>query len=364
MIYQPENLSEKQAETPLAAEKTSLGKRVGQVILSLFLVLTTAASALAWRLPEIHTVEVSQEQDLKIAPPQESAMTGEAADIYKTAVGQRMNILLIGVDEDGYEKGRSDSMILITLKKGSNEIKMTSFTRDTMALVPSRDSYEKLNHSYMYGGPIELMQAFNMNFDLNVKDFVAFDFEALVTLIDAVDGVPAYVDEGAFYDINKSAEALWAQPLTHTGWQILTGRQALLYARVRMNSGDDAGRSGRQREILQEVFKRLAKKSKNDIVSLADKLIPTVRTSFTYGDVVDFIDYFELIKGSASFSVAEFPYNHGGYKYEGIWYEAAPNPAQSVIRLHRDIYGVEDYTLSRRAERIAEHIKEVLQTHE
>nr|WP_316046502.1 LCP family protein [Planococcus glaciei] len=63
------------------------------------------------------------------------------------------NILIIGVDSRGEEKSRSDTMMLMSHDKNTDEVKLTSFMRDIYADIPGYQSY-KLNTAYYLGAPI------------------------------------------------------------------------------------------------------------------------------------------------------------------------------------------------------------------
>ena len=106
------------------------------------------------------------------------------------------NILVVGVDEGGFDNSRSDVMIVASIDPDKKDIKLTSVMRDTLSYIPTSKTYQKLNHSYMEGGPKETVRAFTANFDLDIKDYVVFDFNAVSKVVDAVGGYPATINAG------------------------------------------------------------------------------------------------------------------------------------------------------------------------
>src|SRR5699024_7011379 len=112
-----------------------------------------------------------------------------------------INVLVIGVDEGGFDNSRSDVMILASIDVDNKDIKLTSVMRDTLAYIPTSNTYQKLNHSYMEGGPEETRLAFNENFDLDIEDYVVFDFNAVSRVVDAVGGYPATINAGESEDM-------------------------------------------------------------------------------------------------------------------------------------------------------------------
>ena len=67
------------------------------------------------------------------------------------------NILLLGVDSRNPEttNGLSDTMIILTIDRRQNVVKLTSILRDCYTYIPDRDQPNKINAAYSYGG-IEL----------------------------------------------------------------------------------------------------------------------------------------------------------------------------------------------------------------
>lgn len=344
--------------------------RYAKILLTLFIVFSLVAGAsyfaLQAFLPKINTVQISEKpEEIGIIKEEEIQVTGESAAEYVYAREHTLNILLLGVDKAGYEHGRSDTMVLVTLEQGSPEIKMTSFLRDTFSYIPQKDRYEKLNHNHSYGGengPVETMKAINMNYDLNIEDFVEFDWDALIDLVNAIGGIDITLDEVAFADFNSIVEVeAWmrADKLEQAGPNHLNGKQALLYARIRQNSGGDEARTSRQREVLLAIFKRVKTLSKSELVDIARKLIPDIRTSYSYWDILKLIDYYDEIKGNAVIKEATFPFFRKDMYYNEIFYKLPVTVEANVKKLHEYIYGIKDYTLSRQAQQYADHIKEL-----
>ena len=107
------------------------------------------------------------------------------------------NILLIGSDtRNADERGRTDSMILLSINSTTKEITMTSFMRDMYVNIKGVDAdgndidtWSKLNAAYVYGGAELLMDTIEYNFDIAVDDYVYIDFLSFVDIVDAVGGI-------------------------------------------------------------------------------------------------------------------------------------------------------------------------------
>lgn len=343
------------------------------LILSAVLGLLVVAGYFAMQafLPDINTVVVSEKpEEIGIIKEEDLQVTGESAAEYVYAREHTLNILLIGVDKAGYEHGRSDTMVLVTMEKGSPEIKMTSFLRDTYSYIPLKDRYEKLNHNHAYGGvngPVETMKAINMNYDLNIEDFVEFNWDALIDLVNAIGGIEITLDEVAFEDLNHTVDVeawLRADKLEQPGLNHLNGKQALLYARIRQNSGGDEARTSRQREVLLAIFKRVKSLGKSELVNIARKLIPDIRTSYSYWDILKLIDYYDEVKSNALIKEATFPFYRKDMYYKEIFYKLPVTVEANIKKLHEYIYGIKDYTLSKQAKQYADHIQKTFKQDE
>lgn len=159
---------------------------------------------------------------------------------------QVLNILLIGRD-GGEEESctRSDSMILCTFHTDSRKLTMTSFLRDLYVSIPGQGK-NRLNAAYAFGGSSLLKQTLEKNFGVAIDGCVEVDFTCFPEIIDILGGVTIDLREDEARCIARATGA----ELT-AGPQALTGRQALVYARLRKLDADgDFGRSKRQRKVL------------------------------------------------------------------------------------------------------------------
>lgn len=175
------------------------------------------------------------------------------------------NILLIG--RDGFDKSapsRADTMIILTIDRLNESLKLTSLARDTLVKIPNR-GYEKLNHAYAYGKEKLLLETINNNLDLNIKDYAVVDFKSFIEIIDILDGVDIDIDETEINHLNKIIETCYGmnyenkkiEYITTSGKQNLNGYQALAYARIR-KIDTIYKRDERQRIILTNIAQKLS----------------------------------------------------------------------------------------------------------
>lgn len=164
------------------------------------------------------------------------------------------NILLLGVDSRGEVKSRTDSMILVSWNKDTNDIKMVSFMRDIYVNIPGYQSY-KLNTAYYLGGVQLLKDTLQNTFDVEINHYALIDFKSFEKLVDIVapNGVKVYVDHDMSENIGVSLKK---------GEQRLNGKELLGFARFRHDNLGDFGRVDRQQKAL-EALKKEALSPKN-----------------------------------------------------------------------------------------------------
>ena len=207
-----------------------------------------------------------------------------------------LNILLIGCDaRSKSERGRSDSMILVSLNKNTKKVIMTSFLRDTWVEIPTVGQ-QRLNAAYVYGGPKLLIDTLQSNFGIRIDKYIRVNFYSFIEIIDAIGGVDIEVtDEELPYVqqyirgqntlIGKSVDA---NKLEKSGKQTLNGVQALAYARLRY-VGTDFARTQRQRNVMNEVFRKAQEMSLTELNDFLEKALPTITTNLERGQIFSLI---------------------------------------------------------------------------
>lgn len=295
-------------------------------------------------LPKVNTVTVAT-SELDIVKKETYSPTKH--EIETRTIKKLENILLIGIDGDDYDNARSDVMIIATLDSENKDLKLTSVMRDTLTYIPTVDRYEKLNHSYMYSGPAGTVRAMNRNFDLDIENFVTFNYKALSEAVDYVGGFPVNLTAGEAYDMGKAK-----------GSHMLFGEEALKYVRVRKNSGGDTGRNERQRELIIHIMNEAKTMDRAKLVGFVREIIPLVETSYSYADINELLDIYSSIKDDISINQYSFPYNiEGKILQDGLWYAVPSDLSSNVENLHINLYEEEIYNPSVSVERISNYIE-------
>ena len=195
-----------------------------------------------------------------------------------------VNILLIGQDRrPGEGRARSDSMILVTLNKKTEEINMTSFMRDLYVEIPGDYSANRLNAAYQFGG-MELLDAtLAENFGIQVDGNIEVDFDGFKACIDMVGGVDIELNQVEVNYLNKNYP--WQ---VNVGMNNLTGEEALAYSRIRYVGNADYERTERQRRVLTDVFRKLKGADLKTITRFADAMFPLLTTDISKMDMLGY----------------------------------------------------------------------------
>ena len=205
--------------------------------------------------------------------------------------GYVRSILLIGTDSRDLtqERGRSDTIMLLTLNSATDEIGMNSFMRDAYVEIPGYGG-DKLNAAYSYGGAELLMDTLESNYDVSVDDYICVSFTGFAGLIDAFGGVEITLTDAEAQEINNilrnEVNALMgADPeddfLPGGGTYALDGKQALSYARIRYVGNADFERTSRQREVMTQLLNNARSKAVTAVPELMQEALPHLTTNMS-----------------------------------------------------------------------------------
>lgn len=269
------------------------------------------------------------------------------------------NIVLFGVDAraNTYDNTRSDCIIIASINQDTKDVKLTSIYRDTYVYIDNH-GYDKITHAYAYGGPELAINTINKNFDLNISEFVAVNFDAVVDIIDAINGVNITIESDELKYINDYISSVDSQmgkrtqKVTKTGNQTLTGVQALAYSRIRYTAGGDYKRTERMRDVLNACFSKSKTLGVGQLNHLADILLPKVYTNITSNEIIGMIP--EVAQYNVVSSIG-WPYEVKGITLDR-WYGVPVTLESNVKKLHEDLFGNDGYEVSSRVKEYSEGI--------
>lgn len=177
-----------------------------------------------------------------------------------------VNILVVGTDERGNEKSRTDTIMVYHLDPITKEVRLLSIPRDTYVNIPGR-GMDKINHAHAFG-EIELtMQTVEEFLGIQIDHYVRVNFEGFKGLVELIGGVTI--------DVEKNIKGTDIKP----GLQTLNAEQALAYVRDRKDPMGDIARVKRQQKFIRALVAGVAEyEPKWKLVSVAPKLYSNVKT--------------------------------------------------------------------------------------
>lgn len=199
-----------------------------------------------------------------------------------------VNIMLFGSDaREGERHGRSDTMMILSYNRKKGTAKLISLLRDTWIYIPNRDTWNRINTAYFFGGVGLAINTVNTNFDMDIQYYVKVGFESLKEIVDTVGGIDVYLTEREVEYINGGS-GNGTLPVRE-GWHHLNGQQTLSHSRNRSIGGDgDWSRTRRQRDVMYALFKKAkSEKSIASLTALVNKLTEYVETNMKPTQMID-----------------------------------------------------------------------------
>lgn len=325
-------------------------KIIGIILLILVIILALVGVGayifIQQKFDKMNNVEINQD-DLNISEKVEEHLAN-----YR-------NIAIFGIDSWGnYETGdRSDCIILASLNETTGEIKLISVYRDTYVQIEGH-GLDKINHAYQFGSAQLALKTLNTNLDLNIKEFVTVNFDAVAEAIDELGGVEIKIEKdelkyinGYISDVSKITGKK-ANKITKTGKQTLNGVQAVAYSRIRYTEGWDYKRTERMRTVVAAMLEKLQTKNIGEINTFIDNLLPMVYTNITTNDIISLLP--NIAKYRISTSIG-WPYRTEGIIFDN--YYGIPITLESnVVQLHKEAFGEPNYVVSDTVKTISEQI--------
>lgn len=195
-----------------------------------------------------------------------------------------VNILLIGQDRrPGQGRQRSDTMIICSIQKDTNEIILTSIMRDCYVQIPGY-SDNRINAAYAFGGMELLDETIELNFGIPIHGNVEVDFDGFIEALTVVGNLELNLT--AQEAANMQQGGAWN---LKSGVNSMTPEQVLWYARMRNIGRSDWDRTERQRKVITAALKKVEHLDVLELIDLADEILPCVTTDMTNGEIVSLI---------------------------------------------------------------------------
>lgn len=200
------------------------------------------------------------------------------------------NVLLLGSDRRGEDRGRSDTIIVMRVIPKERKAFLVSIPRDYRVEIPGYGK-RKINAAFSLGGPSLAIKTISNYLGVPIHHYAVIDFEGFVKVVDALGGVYINVEK-RLYEPNSSRVNLFP------GYQKLNGSQALSYVRFRHDEEGDFGRIRRQQQFIKALAKKLLEPSSiPKYPRIANLVAENVETDMSLTELISLAKYFSSSGG-------------------------------------------------------------------
>lgn len=233
------------------------------------------------------------------------------------------SILLMGIDTGDMgrvDKGRSDTIMLMTVNPTNKKTTIVSIPRDTRTEIIGRGVQDKINHAYARGGPTMAINTVQNLLDIPVDYFVSVNMAGMQQIVDAVGGIS--VTPGLSFN-QDGFSFVEGQKIK------VDGAAALAYSRMRKQDPQgDFGRQERQREVVSAILKKGASfDSILNFQSVLKTMEANLQTNLEFNQMVSiFMNY-----SSSLSTIDQIQMTGEGTKINGIYYLEIPEESIAEI---------------------------------
>ena len=257
-------------------KKVKLNKKRLAMTIVIIVFATTILSAAAYG---VYFMSQSPEGKLQ--------MVGDVATTLNLGkVPEKTNVLIAGVDEEGY---RTDTMMVVNFDTTAKKVNILQIPRDTY--VEGNDRWDKKINSAYYTSIEQLDKEIEMVTGITVDKYAVLDVNGFRELIDLIGGVDMDVPMDMDYDDPVQNLAIHIE----AGLQTLDGKQAEGFVRFRQNNDGtgyvmgDIDRIHAQRSFLDAVMKKATSMSTVwKIPDMVQVIMQNLKTDLTNQEIIGY----------------------------------------------------------------------------
>ncbi|MBD2848001.1 LCP family protein [Paenibacillus sp. IB182496] len=223
------------------------------------------------------------------------------------------SLLLLGLDQRGGERGRSDTMLYTVVRPVDGALLMVSIPRDAYVEIPGRHG-DKINHAYAYGEAELAVETVESLFDTKVDHYATVNFSGFRDVIDEMGGISLPIDKDLVND-DPGHEKF----VVKAGQDLYNGQDALNYVRFREDAGGDISRTGRHQTFVNAVLERAGDiQNWSKIPQLIETMGDNFATDMKPDTIIDVAK--AMVQADTRSIYGETLGGSGGYSDSGAWY--------------------------------------------
>jgi polyisoprenyl-teichoic acid--peptidoglycan teichoic acid transferase len=222
------------------------------------------------------------------------------------------SVLLLGDDSRAGERGRTDTIIVMTVNPNNNSIKMLSIPRDTRTEIVGKGKQDKINHAHAFGGVEMTMNTVENFLDIPIDYYIKVSMGGFKDIVDAVGGVT----------VNNTLDFSYGNVHFPEGQITMNGEDALKFVRMRKEDPrGDFGRNTRQRQVIEAVIKEgISLSSLTNYSNIFKAVGDNVKTNLTFEQMMDIQKNYK----AAAANIQQMEITGKGGKIDGIYYYQIP----------------------------------------
>lgn len=262
---------------------------------------------------------------LGIDPPPDNPETEAGQENWIRAKG-RINILLLGTDQDLKTNSRTDTIILTSIDTVNKKVSLLSIPRDTRVNIPGFGE-NKINSANLLGGVDLVKESISGLIKVPIDYYVITNFEGFKGIVDTLGGVEIDVERNMKYRVYDGMIDL------KKGLQRLDGEKALQYVRFRHDKLGDITRTQRQQKFLAALAKEMMQaKTILKLPVLIPKLNEAVNTDLSITQMIGLAKEFSNYDLS-TITVQTLPGNFVDLNGASYWYVDEEKSHQVVMEV-------------------------------
>ncbi len=192
----------------------------------------------------------------------ETMATTPILSVIPNQITRPVTVLVLGIDQgrslrnpantpETVLDGNSDTMLLVRFDPSSGQATVLSIPRDTKVPLTGSQT-QKINDANALGGPPMAARTVSQLLEgIGIDRYVRLDTQALIHLVDVLDGVDINVPAEMHYRDRTQGLTIDFQP----GLQHLSGQHLEEYVRFRHDGMGDIGRVQRQQGVLNALLR-------------------------------------------------------------------------------------------------------------
>lgn len=290
-------------------------KKKWPVLIGIFLLIITIAGG-----SFAYSVWQSLHKSVQTMYKEVNRNTDKRKEEIQLSKQESFSVLMLGVDERKGDRGRSDSMIILTINPELKSVNMLSIPRDTRTEIIGHGTIDKINHAYAFGGISMSMDTVENFLNIPIDYFLEINMEGFKDIVNAVGGVT----------VTNNLDFTYEGVHFTKGTLDLNGEKALKFSRMRYDDPNgDFGRQERQRQIIQGIIHKGATiSSLANYGNILDALSKNIKTNLTFDDMMNIQKNYR----DASTNIHQISIRGKGTMIKGIYYFMVPKEEQKNIQ--------------------------------